>query len=136
MYKITSCLAIFKHYISKCTYTHTHMNSSYERNFYFHIGTCHITDCGLLYQRLSLVITICGNCECFLLLFHIFTHFLFRCKESEGVDRKTFPSIILRDCVQISVLIISKVKSISFYYSESHQKTYGFLMILGGTEVK
>ena len=40
---------------------------------------------------------------------------------------------LLKDCCQISFLILNEL--INFYFPWNQQKTYGFLIILGGLEV-
>ena len=50
--------------------------------------------------------------------------------------KKLFGMSLQRDHLQISLLILSKNKLINFYSALNHQKTYDFLMILLGIEVK
>ena len=50
--------------------------------------------------------------------------------------KKLFGTSLQRDHLQISLLILSKNKLINFYSALNHPKTYDFLMILLGIEVK
>ena len=52
------------------------------------------------------------------------------------LSRVLFHHKALRDCRQISILILSELSKLREFYSPwSHLKTIGFLMISGGIEV-
>ena len=50
--------------------------------------------------------------------------------------RKLFGMSLQRDHLQISLLILSKLKQINFYSALNQHKTYDFLMILLGIKVE